>query len=140
VISRSPIGPLQAAIYQRLSGDLTLSGLAAGGVHDQVPEGTPHPYVRIGDHLSIDDSDLTSYGREVTVTIHVWSKTRGNAEGQAIAARIGELLDEQERQLDVEGHRVVSCRQEFDQALPDPDPEIRHHVLRFRIITTQVEE
>jgi hypothetical protein len=32
----------------------------------------------------------------------------------------------------------VSIRNEFDQALTDPDPEIRHHVLRFRVITAQL--
>jgi len=34
---------------------------------------------------------------------------------------------------------IVSVRQEYDQALVDPDPQIRHHVLRFRIITAQQE-
>lgn len=140
MISKSPIHPLQTALYQRLAGDAALAALATGGVWDEVPEGAEHPYVRIGDHLSIEDNDHSGFGREVTVTIHVWSKARGNAQGQAIAARIGELLDEQERQLHVDGHRVVSCRSEFDQALADPNPEIRHHVIRFRIITTQEEQ
>ena len=36
------------------------------------------------------------------------------------------------------GPRIV--RHEFDQALTDPNPELRHHVLRFRIVTDQVEE
>ena len=138
-ISRSPIGPVQVAIYQRLTGDSALMALVSG-VYDQVPENKAKPYVRIGDHLSTPDNDLTSYGREITVTIHVWTQARGNTSGQAIAARIGQLLDHQERQLLVEGHQVVSIRQEFDQALPDPDPQVRHHVLRFRITTAQEEE
>lgn len=137
-ISRSPVHPVQKAVYGRLSGDPTLAGLVTG-VYDEVPEGTVHPYVRIGDHLSIPDNDHGGFGREITVTIHVWSRARGNSQGQAIANRIGELLDHR-RDLTVAGHRVISIRQEFDQALPDPDPELRHHVLRFRIITEQVEE
>jgi hypothetical protein len=138
-VSRSPVHPVQEALYAKLTGDGTLMALIEG-VFDQVPEGNPYPYVRIGDHLSIPDNDHGGFGREITVTIHVWTKTRGNKQGQAIAVRVGELLDHQERQLTVAGHRVVSIRQEFDQAVPDPDPQIRHHVLRFRIITDQEEE
>jgi hypothetical protein len=138
-ISRSPIQPVQKAIYDRLTGDGTLMALIEG-VYDQVPEHKTFPWVRIGDHLSTPDNDLTSFGREITETIHVWTRTRRNSQGQQIAARIGELLDHQERELDVAGHRVVSIRQEYDQALPDPDPQIRHHVLRFRIQTEQQEE
>ncbi|HEX6682431.1 MAG TPA: DUF3168 domain-containing protein [Candidatus Limnocylindrales bacterium] len=136
---RSPVHPVQVALYERLTDDPSLSALVTG-VFDQVPEGQPHPYVRIGDQLSIGDNDHSGYGRQITSTIHVWTRSRGNAEGQAIAARIAELLNEQERELDVDGHRVVSCRLEYDQALPDPDPQIRHHVVRFRITTTQIEE
>jgi len=96
--------------------------------------------VRIGDHLSIPDNTHDTYGREITTTIHVWTRSRGNAQGQAIATRIGELLDHRPRDLAVAGHRVVSIRQEFDQVLPDPDPEVRHHILRFRIQTVQTEQ
>jgi hypothetical protein len=137
-ISRSPAGPVQKAIYERLTGDGTLMALIEG-VYDQVPEDKAFPWVRIGDHLSTPDNDLTSFGREITETIHVWTRTRRNSQGQQIAARIGELLDHQAAALDVAGHRVVSIRQEYDQALPDPDPQIRHHVLRFRITTEQEE-
>jgi uncharacterized protein (UPF0248 family) len=95
------------------------------------------PYVRVGDHLSIPDNDLGSFGRQITATLHVWTKARGNATGQDIAARINAILDHQSAGLVIPGHRVVSIRNEFDQALTDPDPEIRHHVLRFRVITAQ---
>lgn len=138
-VSRSPLNPLQKALYQRLTGDTPLMGMLTGGVHDQVPENKVKPYLRLGDHLSIPDNDLSSFGREVTETLHIWTEARGNLSGQDIAARIVELLDHQHRALSalLAGHRVVSIRCEFDQALPDPDPQVRHHVLRFRIITSQ---
>jgi len=138
-VSRSPIHPVQVAIYRRLTSDTTLAGMVVG-VYDQVPEDKTKPYVRIGDHLSVPDNDLSSFGREITVTIHVWTEARGNAQGQAIAARIVELLDHQEQRLDVDGHRIVAIRHEFDQALTDPDPRVRHHVIRFRIVTAQEQE
>lgn len=138
-VSRSPIHAVQVALYQRLTGDSALMTLLPGGVHDQVPEGTAYPYVRIGDHLSIPDNDHGGFGREITVTVHVWTRARGNAQGQQIADRIIELLDHQAPSLVVSGHRVVSVRCEFDQALTDPNPELRHHVIRFRIVTQQEE-
>jgi hypothetical protein len=142
--SESPLTALQRAIYARLTGDATLAGLlgAATRIVDQVTEGTSYPYVRIGESLSVPDNTHTSIGREVTETLHVWTRTRGNAAGQAIADRIIVLLDHQVTALDALllplGHRLVSVRHEFDQALTDPDPEIRHHVLRFRLQTEQL--
>lgn len=136
-VSRSPVHPVQVAVYTLLSGDAELAALAPGGVWDQVPEDRSKPYIRIGEHLSVPDNDHGGFGREVTATIHVWTRARGNATGQAIATRIGELLDHRTDTLTVEGHHVVSIRSEFDQALTDPDPQIRHHVMRFRIVTAQ---
>lgn len=137
-VSYSPVHAVQVGIYRRLTGDPVLMGMVVG-VYDQVPEGTAYPYVRIGDHLSIPDNDHGGFGREITVTVHVWTRARGNAQGQQIADRIIELLDHQDRSLPVSGHRVVSVRCEFDQALTDPNPELRHHVIRFRIVTQQEE-
>ncbi len=148
-ISKSPVNPLQKAIVARLKGDATLSGLLAvtvGGaprqaVYDQPPEDGLKPYIRVGDHLSTSDNDLTSFGRKVVETLHVWTKARGNVTGQDIANRINELLDHQHVALTAllapAGHKCVSIRNEFDQAFTDPDPEIRHHVLRFRVTTAQ---
>lgn len=139
-ISESPLNPLQTAIVAKLKADATLVALLGGkqAVYDQPPETSTYPYVRVGDHLSIPDNDLTSFGRQITVTLHIWTKKRGNKDGQDIAARINRILDHQPAALAVVGHRVVSIRNEFDQALSDPDPEIRHHVLRFRVTTHQV--
>lgn len=141
MISHSPLAPVQVAVVARLKQDTALVALLAGkaAVFDQPPEGEAEPYIRVGDMLSSADNDLTSFGRTITFTIHIWTRARSNGPGFDIAARVAELLDEQERPLSAltVGHRVVSCRQEFDQALTDPDPQLRHHVLRFRIVTSQ---
>lgn len=154
MIPRSPLNPLQAALVARLRGDATLAGLLAKvrgdngvmtttpAVVDRVAEGQPYPYVRLGDHLSTPDNTHTSFGRQVTETIHVWTKARSNGPGQDIASRIASLLDHQPAALSAllaaSGHRCVTIRLTFDQALDDPDPEIRHHVLRFTIETAQL--
>jgi len=149
--SHNPATPIQRAIVARLRADPTVASLlapvkavtpAVPAVVDQPAEGQAKPYVRVGDHLSIPDNDHTSFGREVTENIHVWTEARSNAPGQAIADAITASLDHQvaamSALLAADGHRCVTIRQEFDQALPDPDPQIRHHVLRFRIQTQQL--
>lgn len=145
--SKSPLNALQKVVVARLKSDSTLATLLGSSpsdarIVDQPREGMPYPYVRVGDQLSTADNDLTSFGRSVVMTLHIWTRKRGTLTGQDIAARIVELLDHQTAALSallaVEGHRVVSIRGEFDQALTDPDPEIRHHVLRFRLATAQL--
>ena len=151
ITSKSPQNALQAAILSILRADVTLAGLLASvkgvtpavpAVVDQPAEGQAKPYVTLGDHLSIPEGDHTSVGREVTETIHVWTQERRNKPGQDIADRITALLDHQVATLSsalaASGHKCVTIRQEFDQALRDPDPQIRHHVLRFRIQTQQL--
>jgi len=148
-LSRSPLEVVQRVVYQLLSGDAEMIELAPGGLggsaawFDEVPEGQTHPYGTLGDMLSTEDNDHGSFGRTITLTLHVWSKTRGNQQGQRIAERAGELLDHQPDALTAlmagSGHRCVSSRQEFDQSMGDPDPDIRHHVQRYRIVTAQIE-
>lgn len=151
ITNRNPITPLQRALVTRLRADATLVTLlapikgvtpATPAVVDQAPEGQAKPYVRIGDHLSIPDNDHTSFGREVTETFHVWTQVRSSKPGQDIADAITASLDHKVADISAllaaDGHECVSIRQEFDQALEDPDPQIRHHVVRFRIQTEQL--
>lgn len=142
--SKSPINALQKVVHARLSADAALTTLlgGAGRVVDQPGETMALPYVRVGESISTADNTHTTIGRNVVQTLHIWTQKRGNKSGQDIAARIGELLDHQTAAMDAalrpEGHRVVAIRQEFDQALTDPDPEIRHHVVRVRVHTAQL--
>ena len=142
--STSPAGAVQQAFVAVLKADGPLKVLLGGrdAVYDQPPEGEAYPYVRVGEHLSTADNDHTSFGREITETLRVWTKARSNKQGTDIATRIGQLLDHQVARVDAVlrplGHRCVTIRLEYDQALTDPDPQIRQHVLRFRLQTQQL--
>jgi hypothetical protein len=149
-ISRPPESPVQRAVVALLRADATLAGRLAKvkgtattpAVVDEVKEGQAHPYVRVGDHLSTSDNTLTSFGRQITSSIHVWTKAGSMGPGQDIADDIVRLLDHQDRALSAllatYGQTCVRISFEFGQALDDPDPEIRHHVVRFRIETAQL--
>lgn len=145
--SESPINALQKVVVARLKADATLTTLLGATpsdprIVDQPREGMPHPYVRVGEFLSTPANTHTTFGRNVVMTLHIWTRKRGNLTGQDVASRIIALLDHQVAVLDAllrpEGHKLVTIRAEFDQSLTDPDPEIRHHVVRFRVETAQL--
>lgn len=150
-VNKPPENALQRATVARLRGDATLAGLLAAAykvtptapaVLDEVKEGQPFPYVRVGDHLSTPSGDHTRFGRQVTMTLHVWTKVQSMGPGQTIADRIVALLDHQHDALSAlmapHGHRCVLIHWQFGQAIDDTDPEIRHHVIRFRVETQQL--
>lgn len=131
-----PMLPIQAAVYARLTADTQLTALITG-VYDYVPEDVAFPYVTIGEAIETPDNALAEFGCQTVVTLHVWTRARGHAKGLRIAARITELLDHQP--LTITGAHHVATRYEFSQTLTDPEPpgDVRHVVLRYRIVTEQ---
>ncbi|MEU6295007.1 DUF3168 domain-containing protein [Streptomyces erythrochromogenes] len=130
------LGPVQQAVYARLTADAELMALITG-VYDYVPEGVVFDYVTIGEATEIPDNRHGGFGRQTTLALHVWTRYRGHSRGQRIAARITALLDHQP--LTITGLRHVSTRFEFSQTLTDPEPpgDIRHIVMRLRVTTEQ---
>ncbi|WP_431888735.1 DUF3168 domain-containing protein [Nocardiopsis alba] len=132
--SPSALDAVQAALYARLTGDAELMALVSG-VYDDVAEGTPYPYVALGESMETPDNTHDGKGRSTVVTLHVWSRYAGFTEATRIAGRLVELLDE--RPLNVTGRTHISTRFEFSQTLRDPDPRLRHVPVRFRVSTEQ---
>jgi hypothetical protein len=133
-VARSADLPVQKALYALLAGDTALKGMVSG-VYDQVPEDAAFPYVTLGETVETPDNDHDQFGRQNLVSLHVWTRARGHLAGKEITGRLVELIDHQ--RLAVPGHRVAAQRYEGSQPFKDPDPEIRHVVARFRIITEQ---
>ncbi len=132
----TPMLPVQTAVYQLLTGDSTLAALISG-VYDFVPEDVAYPYVEVGEAIETPSNRHGGFGWDTVITLHVWTKARGHAPGLRIAQRVTELLDHQP--LAVAGRHHVATRYEFGQTLTDPEPpgDIRHVVLRFRVVTEQ---
>jgi hypothetical protein len=120
----------QQALYQRLSTDEVLSRLARG-VYDDVPTPPRWPYVAIGEYTAAPDDSHTSTGLEATLTLHIWSRYRGNREVLAILERLRERLHNSRWEA-VDATQVVGSRVEFVEILRDPDGETRHGVVRIR--------
>lgn len=125
---------IQEAIYGLLS-----ANLSTAGVYDFVPEDAPYPFVTIGEATEIPRNTHDNFGREVTVTIHVWTKGMlGFSATLSIANEIQQLLDHQQNDFSLENHRVIAVRLDQVLTLRDPDPSIRHVPMRFRIVTEQL--
>lgn len=123
--------PLQEAIDARLSGDATLTVTLGARIYDDTPDGEPYPYVVIADFTEAPNDTMGTTGRDLTVTLHVWSRFRGFRECNRIANRIDQLLD---RWLPtVAGWHTTAMLHEFYETLRDPDGITRHGVLRYRI-------
>ena len=132
----SPMLPVQGALISLLRGDTALTTLV-DSVYDYLPETAVYPFVVVGEAIETPDNAHDRYGRETVVTLHVWSQYRGYAQVLRIGARISQLLDHQP--LPVAGMDHIATRFEFAQTLTDPEPpgDIRHLVLRYRIVTSQ---
>ena len=129
---------LQQSVFAALAADTPLTALiGASRIVDDVPQGTPLPYLTFGQSTERDwstggDPD-TEDGSEHIFTLHVWSKARGKKEARDIIGAIRAVLHDQA--LTLSGHRLVNLRHEFSEARRDPDGETIHGLARFRAVT-----
>lgn len=130
-----PVAAIQQAFYAVLSGDEDLATLLDRRIYDHVPEGAAYPYMTVGEAVAQPDNTLNSFGAVTTATVHVWSDYRGFVEPNRIAGQAVSLLDHQP--LPVAGHRVVAVRWQQTQPVKDPDPRVRHVIVRLQVVTEQ---
>lgn len=132
----SPLLPVQGAIVALLREDPALTAMVRG-VYDYLPEDVPYPFVVVGEAIETPDNRHGGFGRQTVPTLHVWDQYRGYARLLRVGARITELLDHQP--LTIPGVDWIATRYEFSQTLTDPEPpgDIRHLVLRYRVVTEQ---
>ena len=126
---------LQKAVYAALTGDSALMAMITG-VHDHVPQDTAFPYVTIGEGTALDWRTAGVLGAEVTLVLHVWSRSRGRREVKLIMIEIRRILDGAE--LTVPGHALVWMRFSLSQDELDPDGLTYHGITKFRAVTHEV--
>lgn len=121
----------QQIIYTALSGAMSCP------VYDDppaLPSGMPRdgfPYAVIGDDTATAWDTDDTLGKEVTCTVHLWSRAAGMKQVKDL---MGEAYDALHRQaLALTGWHVIDCLCEFSEAMMDPDGETRHGVMRFRL-------
>lgn len=125
---------LQQAVHAAISTDPGVVGLIGPPrLFDDVPQGTPFPYLTLGQSIVRDWSTSTDTGDEHTFTLHVWSRASGRKEVHDILGALRAALHN--RSLALAGHRLVNLRHEQCEARRDPDGETYHGILRLRAVT-----
>ncbi|WP_203364716.1 DUF3168 domain-containing protein [Bacillus sp. REN10] len=119
---------LQKAIYQRLSTDQRLLFLVTG-VFDATGENQVYPYVVIGEPSVLPLDTKSTFGEEISVTIHAWSDYSGKKQAYDI---LDACLSALSYKLDMTGFETLKVERTGLQVFDDIDPSIRHGVLRMR--------
>ena len=73
-MKRSPLSPLNKALYERLKNQMNTP------VYDYVPAGKKAPYIVLTDAIAQNWTTKTLYGAEVIATIKVYSEYQGDKE------------------------------------------------------------
>lgn len=82
---------VQQKVFTLLSTDGELKKMVEG-VFDYVPENTVCPYVTFGHILSSPSSTKIEDGEEITLTLDIWSESRGRQEAVRILTKIEQIL------------------------------------------------
>jgi uncharacterized protein DUF3168 len=129
-----PTSAFQQSVFATFSADAALTALLeAGRVFDDVPEGTPPPYVTLGRITTQDWSTGTEDGTEHLFTVHVWSGARGKKQAHEALGAIRAALHDQP--LAVAGHSLVNLRHEDSEIRRDTGGETIHGLARYCAVT-----
>ncbi len=133
-------GPLQEAVFGRLTSDAALGALVGAAIHDAVPPvdpaDAPDVQVVLGEERVRDWSTATSDGaaHEFTVTVH--ARTEGFKRAKEAAAAVCEAL--LGAPLSLTRGAVVNLRFMFARADRGPASRPRTIALRFRAVLEDV--
>ena len=113
-MSYAMAGALQAAIYDALINDVTLTALVGADIFDAVPTGNlPGTYVSLGRETVRDASDQSGDGALHRITISVITTQPGFATAKSVAAAISDVLHNADLTL-ARGHLVYLQFQRAD--------------------------
>lgn len=128
----APAAELQKAVLAALGADQGLiATLGAARIYELLPpKNAASPYVTFGRTSVYDWTTGAEKDDAQLLTLHVWSKAKGDAETlqimDIIRARLADGL------LPLEGREPVRLRLEFSEARYDDDLAVHHGLLRFR--------
>ncbi len=123
---------LQAAVFQRLSGDRRIISLIGSAVFDAVPAGVvPQTYVTLGPEEVRDASDRSGAGAVHRFTVSVVSEAAGFGAAKTLAGAVCDALEGAALTLD-RGHLVGLWFERASARRTGTGGAIRQIDLRFR--------
>ena len=124
--------PLQKAVYEALTDDVTLMGMISG-VFDRPPQGQDYPYIALGESSVSDWSTKTSNGMEHAVQMQIWSREGGRRQCAQIMENVHRILHDVN--LTPDGHRLISIRFVSSTISIKSDGWTYQGTMRFRAVT-----
>lgn len=125
---------LQTALRSRLlSSPGVTFVLGPDAVFDEVPQGTPFPYLYMGDIETRDWSTQTRRGHEHTIGLHIWSDYHGRKEALNIIEAVDAALDG--AALPLADHSLISMKTLFWTVLQELNKGLYHGIVRLRAVT-----
>lgn len=127
--SGSSLLGLGAALYKLLASDSLLQALTSRVYDTYAPVEASYPYTVIGEWTEVSDDILTRQGRQVTVSIHVFSRYQGSNEIKSIVDRLTQLIAR--TSFSVAGWNAISAELESTLTMVETGPT-QHAICRFR--------
>lgn len=133
---KSIIGPLQTAIYSRLSGDGTLLGIVTA-VWDSVPPEATLPYVVLGEFASVPQRFVGGGPSLVLATFDLEVHDDDTAVDTIASAveRINTLLDDYA--ITITDYATVYCHLEREAKTKLPEINVQRIDLSFSVAATR---
>lgn len=130
----SAANALLKAVHTRLMAEPELVAmLAPDGIRDRLTPRMPLPAIIIGDLESRDYSTSTGASEEHLPVLSIWTEANGRRQGNAIAAKVRELLHDSDLLLD--GYVLVSLFHLSTRTRREPKTVLHVSDMRFRAVT-----
>lgn len=123
--------PVQAEIYRILvdAAIVPAARVVDGPVTD--PKLIEFPYLQLGDTQTIDDDVVGRAGSDEFLSLHIWSRKRGQTEIKTLAGQLADLF--RGRRLVIAGYGSVDVFVRDLRVFMDPDNLTMHGVLTVHI-------
>lgn len=135
----SAIESVAKAIFLRLNGNITVDSLAIP-VYDEVPDGTPYPYITIGE-FEVADYGVKVVGSDrVVPDIEAYSEYRGTKQIGGMLTAIATQLATADLDLSADGFEVFHQRKLSEEVRKAQDIDktlVRQGIIKLEIIVSE---
>lgn len=104
----------------------------ADSIKDHPRQGTPYPYLVIGDAQETNDDDKDTVRSSFSVTIHCWSDYAGRKVVKEVLGHVKKALHLEDIPM-AGGFKCVDCQFELSESFVEPDGKTRHGVITFDV-------
>jgi uncharacterized protein DUF3168 len=124
---------LQSALRRHLLAAPDVALLLGSAVFDDVPQGTPCPYLHIAEIETRDWSTQARRGFEHMIGLDVWSSRRGRRQTLDIVEAVDLALAD--AALPLGAHRLVNLKTLFWTVLQEKERGLYRGLIRLRAVT-----